>query len=286
MDIQLIAMDLDGTALRADRDTFSPRLERALLEAHRRGVAVAPITGRQFAMLPPALRRGAAWEHLAVLCNGGEVRRLMSGEVLCAHYFTAGELLPLVEAAQRLELPIELSSNGTLYLTGESWRRQRLAGDTLNFHLDYVLQKHGQVVEDLGSFCRTFPHQIEKVNLPYVPDTRRKEVESMLPAFSISWFWASAISIEITHAQATKAKGMYEVCRLLGIDPAHTLALGDSGNDIPMLKAAGLGVAMGGAPAEVQAAAGAVTASNAEDGAALAVERYVLDREPARAQGI
>ena len=54
------------------------------------------------------------------------------------------------------------------------------------------------------------------------------------------------------------------------------MAIGDSGNDITMLKAAGLGVAMGSAAQAVKDAADAVTASNREDGAALAIERYIL----------
>ena len=54
------------------------------------------------------------------------------------------------------------------------------------------------------------------------------------------------------------------------------MAIGDSGNDIPMLRAAALGVAMGNATREVKDAADAVTASNMEDGAAIAIERYIL----------
>lgn len=46
MDIKLIAMDLDGTALSQDRCHFSPRMERCLLEAHRRGINLLPVTGR------------------------------------------------------------------------------------------------------------------------------------------------------------------------------------------------------------------------------------------------
>ena len=45
MDIRLIAMDLDGTALQPDRRSFSPRLIAALEEAHQRGIAIAPVTG-------------------------------------------------------------------------------------------------------------------------------------------------------------------------------------------------------------------------------------------------
>jgi 3-deoxy-D-manno-octulosonate 8-phosphate phosphatase KdsC-like HAD superfamily phosphatase len=58
------------------------------------------------------------------------------------------------------------------------------------------------------------------------------------------------------------------------------MALGDSYNDQEMLRVAGLGVAMGQAPAQIKAAANAVTASNRDEGVALAIERYVLAAHP------
>ena len=93
----------------------------------------------------------------------------------------------------------------------------------------------------------------------------------------VSAVWASSRSMEITHAEASKGNGAAQLCRLLGIPMANVLALGDSGNDITMLKQAGLGVAMGNAPDFVKAAADAVTETNEHDGAAIAIERYALN---------
>ena len=86
MDIQLIAMDLDGTALCPDHASFTPRLEAALLEAHRRGVSIVPATGRQYLLLPPPIQAMPDWADLVVLCNGAEVRRLRTGEIVSAPY--------------------------------------------------------------------------------------------------------------------------------------------------------------------------------------------------------
>lgn len=276
MDIRLIAMDLDGTALQANRRTFSPRLNAALNAAHQKGVAVAPITGRQFFILPPAIDPGLEWAGLAVLCNGGEVRRLTDGRLLSGHYLGRGALLPLLDAAERLGLPIELSAGDGLYLTRESWDSQRRTGGPLRFHLTDVLEPFGHEVEDLRALLAD-GRSVEKVNLPYVPDGVRAETERALDALPLSWFWSGPRSIEIAHPDASKANGLLEVCRLLDIDPAQAMALGDSGNDIPMLRAAGWGVAMGSASAQVRAAADAVSVPYDQDGAALAIERYVLD---------
>ena len=77
----------------------------------------------------------------------------------------------------------------------------------------------------------------------------------------------------------SKASGVLALARSLNIPLTEVMAIGDNNNDIPMLQAVGLGVAMGHAPVAVKAVAKAVTASNAEDGAAQAIERYALDAD-------
>ena len=78
----------------------------------------------------------------------------------------------------------------------------------------------------------------------------------------------------------SKGAALTRLAADLGVPVAETLAIGDGVNDISMLRAAGLGVAMGHAAPHVRAAADAVTASNVEDGAARAIERYALGEEP------
>ena len=276
MEISLLAMDLDGTALLEDHKTFTPRLYAALSAAARKGVAIVPTTGRQYAMLPPAVHTGADWEDLCVLCNGGEVRRLHTGELLEVHYIEADTAGQIVEIAARMGLSVELSAGGLLYLTRESWDMQREHEDVLCFHLNNILTTRGRTVSALEEVLNQPELALDKVNLPYIPEALRAEVEALLKNAPVSFAWSSPHSVEITHSQATKANGMLAACRILGIDPARTMAIGDSGNDIPMLRAAALGVAMGNATREVKDAADAVTASNMEDGAAIAIERYIL----------
>ena len=83
--------------------------------------------------------------------------------------------------------------------------------------------------------------------------------------------------MEITHPEARKGTALEALCSLLDIPVENTMALGDSGNDESMLKTAGLGIAMGNAPEFIKAAADAVTARCDQDGAAIAIERYVFN---------
>lgn len=272
MDIKLIAMDLDGTALQNDHNTFSPRLNAALEKAHEKGIAIAPVTGRQFGLLPPPLKQHPLWEDLVVLCNGGQVRRLKTGEVLHSLAIAPAALKQLIALAERFDLPLEFSVDSTLYLTEASYRQQ-LPYPNLTFHRDTILANHGKIVASLDSLCN---RPVEKVNLLCISPDIREEVEQALENIAVSAVWASSTSMEITHPEATKGRGLEALCHLLDIPMEQVMALGDSGNDITMLRKAGLGVAMGNAPDYVKAAARVVTADNTMDGAALAIEKYVL----------
>lgn len=272
MDIRLIAMDLDGTALQSDRCTFSPRLHAALEKAHNQGITIVPVTGRQYQLLPPVLQEHHVWDSLAVLCNGGQIRNLASGTLLESRNIAPDALKQLLTLAAKYDLPIEFSEDSTLYLTQSAYDKQRPRPE-LVFHLDTILFHHGRIVDSLEPMCS---RDIEKVNLLCIPAQIRDAVQEELKTIAVSAVWASASSMEITHPEATKGRALEHLSRLQEIPLASIMALGDSGNDITMLRKAGLGVAMGNAPDFVKAAADVVTAPNTMDGAAIAIETYAL----------
>ncbi len=83
-------------------------------------------------------------------------------------------------------------------------------------------------------------------------------------------------NIEVNPKGITKAKGLELVCQRLGIEMKNVMAAGDSLNDLAMIKAAGLGVAMGNAQEAVKKVADWVTATNEEDGVAKAIRKWAL----------
>ena len=191
----------------------------------------------------------------------------MIAEWLCSVFVRASGLGHLVE----------LSAGSTLYLTAEDWDRERTI-DRLTFHLG-VLDRRGRAVEGpLSAFAAGSGLSFEKVNLLGLTPALWQELAPVAQALPLSCVWSSPRSMEVTDREATKARGLETACRLLGVDMGQVMAIGDSGNDISSLRAAGLGVAMGNAPEEVLAAADVVTGTNVQDGAAQAIERYILRR--------
>ncbi|SEA00090.1 hypothetical protein SAMN02910384_00589 [Pseudobutyrivibrio sp. ACV-2] len=81
---------------------------------------------------------------------------------------------------------------------------------------------------------------------------------------------------ELVPAGHNKATGMLTACEIVGVDPANTYAIGDSENDLDMLTAAGVGIAMGNGTDRAKAAADYVTTAFDEDGIYNALKHYKL----------
>lgn len=147
----------------------------------------------------------------------------------------------------------------------------------------------------LDAYFTTFPEQMRR--MPYehlcrghadplrvVAFASEESIQGLIPeiaALDCSWTsikrgnYGSA-ELVVMSAGCSKASGVAALAKHFSLALREVMAIGDNNNDILMLQSVGWGVAMGQAPLAVKAAARAVTASNQEDGVALAIERYAL----------
>lgn len=107
---------------------------------------------------------------------------------------------------------------------------------------------------------------------PFLTADEERKLLSTLPGCASARWYPSFC--DITSALADKAGGIRSIADYLGIDVSETMAFGDGGNDISMLQAAGVGVAMGNALDEVKAHADYVTADVDHDGVKNALEHF------------
>ena len=126
-------------------------------------------------------------------------------------------------------------------------------------------------VDDLADFLTFSPVKLLMSVQPEILPEVQKKIAEHLPQ-SLIVVRTAPFYLEIIPAQINKGKGLLDICSVLGIDRSDTAAFGDAENDIPMIRTAGFGVAMANAEEVVKAAADYVTASNNEDGIALALE--------------
>lgn len=116
-------------------------------------------------------------------------------------------------------------------------------------------------------------HELYQVT-PFLSEAQEAEARSLMPGSQFGR-WHPAF-VDITSLGATKAHGVEVVCDYFGIDMADAISFGDGGNDVPMLKAAGIGVAMGNATDDVKREADMVADHIDNDGLAKAIYK-ILD---------
>ena len=119
-------------------------------------------------------------------------------------------------------------------------------------------------------------HRIQKLNLHFTCAEDRDAAIASLAGEDVNIVYCEKHSIEITHASVTKGTGLLALAAQLGIPAEETIAVGDADNDLPMLRAAGLGVAMGNANENARAASDVTVADNDHDGCAEAIHRFLL----------
>lgn len=271
--IRLVALDLDGTTLN-DRKQITPRTRAALLAALEQGVVVVPATGRTVTGISPQLLALPGVRY-AITSNGARVQDLAAGQTLAAVNIPTELALKAHDLLRQYDCTVDLFQDGQGYCTRHSLDNYtRLAPANL---LPY-LRSSRILVPDLRAVIAAQPDGVEKLTTLFAREDERQAAWAQMEALGLAAVSSLPRNMELNAAGVNKGAGLLLLAQHLGIDPAQTMACGDGGNDIPMLRAAGIGVAMANAFEPVKAAADLITASNEEDGVAQAIERLVLGR--------
>jgi len=266
MSIKLVAIDLDDTLLDSGL-SISPRCAADIEKMRQKGVLVTLATGRMYrSALPYALQLGMNIP--LITYQGALVKDSLSGEVL--YFRPVGELATTVmEFLREQGVYFHTYFNDQLCVesdTPEASAYSQLAGVELTFMPDLVEASRYQPALKIMAIS----HDIKLLD-PVEADLKALFGQDLYITRSKLHY------LEIMHRDANKARALQLVAEHYGIEQADVLAIGDSYNDIAMLKWAGIGVAVANAPQMVKAAADYVTASNDEDGVAEALEKWVLN---------
>lgn len=272
MDLRLIAFDLDGTLLRSDK-SISPRTMHALHAAQERGVLLVPATGRLYRSLPEALLDEQLSRYF-ILVNGAQVYDAQENKTLLTEELPPELALPMLQFLKTRNVVRGVYIDGLGHMSREDYAAIHNVART--FATETLLRRSYCPTDDLEQFTAS-AHSVQKI-IAFFHDPSEKqpvlrEIAADFPGYAVSSSLGN--NIEINAKYATKGNALRFLCRQLGIYPAQCMAFGDGTNDYSMLRAAGLGVAMGNASEEVQSCADEVTQTNDEDGVAQMIERVL-----------
>jgi len=268
--IQLLALDLDDTLLRADL-TISDRNKAALKAAEDRGVRIVLASGRAV----PAMERFA--DELGMFNrpgymisdNGSTVTSTLPRAILLQHTLDPALLRQLLQAFEVLDLPVQVYQDKNILVTKENPftpRDMKLSGFTR------------KIVPDLADRI-DFPPT--KLVVPGDPEVLPTALAVIRTTFGdrVNAFISKPYFLEVLPIQADKGTALGYVAHSLGISNEKVMAMGDAENDLGMVRYAGWGVAMHNGTSQLKQAARIVSQfSHEDDGVAEIVEAYILKK--------
>lgn len=269
-EIKLLAVDIDGTIAGKSND-IREAVKQAIATAQSRGVKVAVATGR---MYRSALRfHRDLGSTLPLICYQGAWIQDPATDKLLRHLplskQTAWQLLDHFEEPHlRSLLSINFYINDRLYvpeITDATRIYAARSGIEIN-KIDLRKELPGDPTKVLA-LCQS----------PEVLDGLLGRMRQRYTPAELYLTRSVATFFEATHPLANKGEAVrYLAEEMLGLRPENVMAIGDNFNDVEMISYAGVGVAMGNAPEGVKVVANWVAPDVEEDGAATAIEQFIL----------
>lgn len=265
MTYQLVVADIDGT-LTNSAQQISPRVRRAVRLAQRRGVRVCLATGRTWhSGRRYFLTLGA--DAPAILYNGGLVYDFKGDRVLFRRPMAHRQARRVIEI---LDAFPDLAAH--FYVDDQIFVRWRTPLVMANARHDHISPRA------VGDFRPLLVGQPMKFRV-LGPRRRLFALARRIGRSGTAGtlVFSERESLEVLPPGISKGKALRRMARRLRIPLREVMAVGNELNDLEMIQAAGLGVAMGNSPAALRRAANVVAPSNDEDGLAMALERFILD---------
>ena len=267
---KLIALDMDGTLLTSDKK-ISENTKNALKEAEAKGVKVVLASGRPLSGITRYLAELDLLksDDYALSFNGGIVINNATEEIITSTLLKGSDLKEIYKISKELDINIHAFSLKEGLITPKMSQYTKHECDING--IDFTIKDFDEIEDE---------EDIVKVMM-IDPQEKLDEAIKKLPKHlydKYSVFKSAPFFLEFTNKEVDKGKGLKKLGEYLGITQQEIIACGDAGNDISMIKYAGLGVAMKNATDDVKEVSDYITLSNDDDGIAHIVNKFILNK--------
>ncbi len=262
--IRFMLSDIDGTLLRPDHSLSQANIN-AVRKLREAGIQFSVASSRP----PRAMRqqiKALGIDLPTVAFNGANIIN-PDGTLLKAHRIDP--------KAARISLELFAGERVSVWVFADD---QWLLLDPLGDYVEHERNTLGYGFVQVEHF-EDYLDRIDKIVAASKDFELLKRLEVQLNPLIAETALAArsqAYYLDVTAREANKGTALETLAMVLGVELAHTAAIGDAGNDVAMFRRAGLSIAMGQAEIEVKSQANLVTGSNLQDGVATAIERFVL----------
>lgn len=268
--IKLIGLDLDRTMLNEKKEV-TPQVSRAVGAAIKAGITVLPATGRSLNVIPNAVLQVPGIRY-ALTSNGAKVYDLEENIEIYANCFSKQDLKKILSVCNSHDVMLSVFLNGCAYMEPFDFEN-----DSKHFEPEIIayMRKSRDIVTNLNELIEE-ADDFEKVSVVFKTMDERARAWRAFEELGICTVTSSMrTNIELNAIGCDKGVALLALAKHLGIKRDEVMAIGDSSNDLEMLKAVGYAVAMADSEDCILNAAHSVTGTCEEDGVAMAIERVI-----------
>ena len=274
-DIKLIALDLDGTLLNAEKE-IPERNAQALRMCAERGIKIALISGRAFEGVC-GFARQMGIEPIVAACNGAQIAEGVGREPFSETVFEESVARRILNTIHESGMYFNVYTRGRCYM-GNGHVRASL-GPRYAHHIPGIECVFGLPYErvwDEERLMREGATRIQKFVVMGMPDDEGfARIEEKLADLRLSVSSASKRNREFMPTGVDKGFAVRKICARFGISTDQVMAFGDQTNDLPMLAAAGFPVCMENGEEIVKKAARLIAPDHSLGGVGIVLEKYV-----------
>ena len=268
---RLIALDIDGTLLNSNLEV-TPGNRAAIRRAAEAGKHVALSTGRCLSEIRDVVEDIPEIRYM-VCENGSCVYDRKYDHTIQVVPVPPEEVRNILEIAKRERVVIQI------FHENQSYFNQRSEDFADRCHVGVyrdTFRRTAVFDEKLFDNYGARPFRIEKMNLYFETAEDRARIQAMLAPRPLKLAVSFGCMLEIVAERADKGWGLRELCGHLNVPVSAAIAVGDSMNDVEILRAAGFSAAMGNACPEAKEAAHIVAPDCDHDGVAWVIDNFLL----------
>ncbi|GBU10292.1 pyridoxal phosphate phosphatase [Gammaproteobacteria bacterium] len=270
MQIQLVVTDLDGTLLN-DHEEVSQKNIQAFKQLKDRGIHFAVATGRAQVEARYAYEAIDATDYFIGM-NGAQIINLKTGAIIDDACISAGTALHIFNILKTEDVFFQIYSKNKVMCTPKAFEK-RFGKNIKQEYLERFAKTI--IVSDDIHPALNFSNKFFVVLDDHACELRIRE--QLTECQDISIVSSSGHYLEIIPHTVHKGIALTSLCQHLNIPLSSVMAIGDSYNDLEMLEAAGLGIAMGNACSALKDIADHSVANNNDSGVAEAIDRFIFD---------
>ena len=255
--IKAVFFDIDGTLVSFKSHTVPESARRAIARLREQGVKVFIATGRLM-------------KHVAIVndievdgyitVNGGYCIT-SAGEVIFESAFPRTTVERVIDLSEQYGFDLNVMTHQDMYVSSMGERVQKIAS-MINIMPTVADVRAIAATQPVVQMCPYISRELEQEIMPLLPDC-------------VGSRWIETF-MDLNVRGVDKSLGIQQVMSYYGLTMAEAMAFGDGGNDLPMVRDAAVGVAMGNACDELKAVADYITSSVDEDGVSRALEHFGL----------